>query len=220
MRILLVDGDRLPECSVESRLHREWFIVDRAKDCLMAQAALHTTQYVLLLLDLDTAAIMSGASLLTWLRKQHNHIPVLALGASNVVADRIRVLEAGADDYLSKPFDSAELIARCRAILRRSQGRSSNLIRYKDLTMNTALHTITCKGKEVQLTRHEWAVMLELLTHQGMPRSKSRLEESLYGWHSEIESNAIEVHVSNLRKKLGPTLIRTIRGIGYVVDKG
>ncbi|MFM0080717.1 response regulator [Paraburkholderia sediminicola] len=218
MRILLVDDDKLPVCGVESALHRECFIVDRAKDCLTARAALHTTQYVLLLLDLGTA-IMSGASLLTWLRTCDNHIPVLVLGTSDAVADRVSVLEAGADDYLGKPFDPAELIARCRAILRRSQGRSSNLIRCKDLTMNTALHTMTCKGTEVQLTRHEWAVMLELLTHQGMPQSRSKLEESLYGWHSEIESNAIEVHVSNLRKKLGPTLIRTLRGIGYVVGR-
>lgn len=218
MRILLVDDDEPPECGVELMLRREWVIVDRATDCLMAQVALHATQYALVLLNLDPA-VTSSISLLTWLRKSDNHVPVLVLGASDAVTDRIGVLDAGADDYLRKPFDPAELIARCRALLRRSQGRGSNLISYRDLTMNTAMQTTTCRGNEIKLTRHEWALMLQLLTHQGIPQSKSKLEESLYGWNSEIASNAIEVHVSNLRRKLGPTLIRTLRGIGYVVDK-
>jgi two-component system response regulator QseB len=219
MRILLVDENKVSVFGLESVLHCEYFVVDWVHDYLIAQAALRTAQYALLLLDLDTMHV-SAPSLLAWLRKCDNHIPVLVLGASRAVSDRVNVLEAGADDYLSKPFDPAELIARCRAILRRSQGRSSNLIRCKDLTMNIAFHTLTWKGKEVELTRHEWTVMLELLTHQGMPQSKAKLEESLYGWQSEIESNEIEVHVSKLRKKLGRTLIRTLRGIGYVVDNG
>jgi DNA-binding response OmpR family regulator len=120
---------------------------------------------------------------------------------------------------MGKPFDLTELIARCRALLRRSQGRSVELIRYRDLTVNPAAQTVEVGETRVTLTSREWALLLQLLTNQGMPQSRSRLEESLYGWQEEIESNTIEVHVSNLRKKLGASLIKTVRGVGYVVEK-
>ncbi|HXZ09161.1 MAG TPA: response regulator transcription factor, partial [Paraburkholderia sp.] len=109
--------------------------------------------------------------------------------------------------------------ARCRALLRRAQGRSAEVIRYRDLTVDPLARTVVLGNTRVPLTAREWAILVQLITHQGIPQSRSRLEESLYGWREEIESNAVEVHVSNLRKKLGADFIRTVRGIGYVVDK-
>jgi DNA-binding response OmpR family regulator len=141
------------------------------------------------------------------------------LTARGTVVDRVSGLEAGADDYLGKPFDLTELTARSRALLRRAQGRSVEVIRYGDLTVNPAAQTAQLAGTRVPLTSREWAILLQLLTNQGIPQSRSRLEESLYGWQQEIESNAIEVHISNLRRKLGAKLIRTVRNIGYVVEK-
>jgi DNA-binding response OmpR family regulator len=153
------------------------------------------------------------------LRSAGKDVPVLVLTARDMVADRVGGLEAGADDYLTKPFDLAELIARSRAVLRRAQGRSIEVIRYRDLTVNPAAQTVEVANTRVPLTSREWAILMQLLTHQGNPQSRSSLEESLYGWQEEIESNAIEVHVSNLRKKLGATLIKTVRNIGYVMEK-
>ncbi|MFL6638770.1 MAG: winged helix-turn-helix domain-containing protein, partial [Paraburkholderia graminis] len=162
---------------------------------------------------------VSGMDLLKRIRDAGNDVPVLVLTARGTVVDRVSGLEAGADDYLGKPFDLTELTARCRALLRRAQGRSVELIRYGDLTVNPAAQTAQLAGTRVPLTSREWAILLQLLTNQGIPQSRSRLEESLYGWQQEIESNAIEVHISNLRRKLGAKLIRTVRNIGYVVEK-
>jgi DNA-binding response OmpR family regulator len=153
------------------------------------------------------------------LRDAGKDVPVLILTARSTVADRVGGLEAGADDYLGKPFDLTELIARCRALLRRAQGRSIELIRYQDLTVNPAAQTVELHNTRVALTSREWAILLQLLTNQGIPQSRSQLEDTLYGWQEEIESNAIEVHVSNLRKKLGAKLIKTVRNIGYLMEK-
>jgi len=131
----------------------------------------------------------------------------------------VAALDAGADDYLGKPFDLAELVSRCRALIRRSQGRSAELIAWRGLTVDPVAQTVSKDGARVPLTAREWSVLIHLLTHAGVPQPRARIEESLYGWHEEVESNAIEVHVSNLRKKLGGDVIRTVRGFGYVVDK-
>jgi len=218
MRILLVEDDDLIGLGVEAGLRQAGFAVDWARDGRAANLALTTTTYALVILDLGLPK-MSGIELLKWLRSCGKDVPVLVLSARGTVADRVGGLESGADDYLGKPFDLTELIARCRALLRRSQGRSVEVIRYRDLTVDPAARTALRSDVRVQLTAREWAVLVQLLTHQGVPQSRSRLEESLYGWQEEIESNAVEVHVSNLRKKLGTDLIRTVRGIGYVVEK-
>jgi DNA-binding response OmpR family regulator len=218
MRILLVEDDELIGCGIEAGLRQAGFTVDWARDGHKAGLALDTTAYSLLILDLGLPRV-SGMDLLKRLRDAGQDLPVLVLTARGTVADRVGGLEAGADDYLGKPFDLTELIARCRALLRRAQGRSVELIRYRDLSVNPAAQTVELSGTRVPLTSREWAVLIQLLTHQGIPQSRSQLEESLYGWQEEIESNAIEVHVSNLRKKLGATLIRTVRNIGYVVEK-
>ncbi|MDR6475153.1 DNA-binding response OmpR family regulator [Paraburkholderia graminis] len=218
MRVLLVEDDDLIGCGVEAGLRQAGFTVDWARDGHKAGLALDTTSYALVVLDLGLPRV-SGMDLLKRIRDAGNDVPVLVLTARGTVVDRVSGLEAGADDYLGKPFDLTELTARCRALLRRAQGRSVELIRYGDLTVNPAAQTAHFAGTRVPLTSREWAILLQLLTNQGIPQSRSRLEESLYGWQQEIESNAIEVHISNLRRKLGAKLIRTVRNIGYVVEK-
>lgn len=218
MRVLLVEDDDLIGCGVEAGLRQAGFTVDWARDGREAGLALHTTDYALVLLDLGLPRV-SGMDLLKQVRATGSNVPILVLTARGTIVDRVGGLEAGADDYLGKPFDLTELIARCRALLRRAQGRSVELIRYQDLSVNPVAQTVESAGARVPLTSREWAILMQLLTHQGIPQSRSRLEESLYGWQEEIESNAIEVHVSNLRKKLGAKLIRTVRNIGYVVEK-
>ncbi|MDQ0621907.1 response regulator [Paraburkholderia graminis] len=218
MRVLLVEDDDLIGCGVEAGLRQAGFTVDWARDGHKAGLALDTTSYALVVLDLGLPRV-SGMDLLKRIRDAGNDVPVLVLTARGTVVDRVSGLEAGADDYLGKPFDLTELTARCRALLRRAQGRSVEVIRYGDLTVNPAAQTAQLAGTRVPLTSREWAILLQLLTNQGIPQSRSRLEESLYGWQQEIESNAIEVHISNLRRKLGAKLIRTVRNIGYVVEK-
>jgi two-component system response regulator QseB len=218
MRVLLVEDDDLIGCGVEAGLRQAGFTVDWARDGNEADLALYTTAYALVILDLGLPRI-SGREILKRLRDAGKDVPVLVLTAKGTVVDRVDGFEAGADDYLGKPFDLAELIARCRALLRRAQGRSVDLIRYRDLIVNPAAQTVDVGGTRVSLSSREWAVLMQLLTHQGIPQSRARLEESVYGWQEEIESNAIEVHVSKLRKKLGATLIRTLRNIGYVMEK-
>jgi two-component system response regulator QseB len=218
MRVLLVEDDDLIGCGVKAGLRQAGFTVDWARDGHDADLAFTTATYELVVLDLGLPRV-SGMDLLKRLRDAGKDVPVLVLTARSTVADRVGGLEAGADDYLGKPFDLTELIARCRALLRRAQGRSVEVIRYQDLTVNPAAQTVDAGNTRVSLTSREWAILMQLLTHQGVPLSRSSLEESLYGWQEEIESNAIEVHVSNLRKKLGAKLIRTVRNIGYVVEK-
>ncbi|MEQ5843054.1 response regulator [Paraburkholderia acidicola] len=218
MRVLLVEDDDLIGCGIEAGLRQAGFAVDWARDGRKAELALSTTTYALVILDLGLPKI-PGMTLLRQLREAGNDVPVLVLTAKGTVLDRVYGLEAGADDYLGKPFDLVELLARCRALLRRSQGRSVELIRHGDLSVNPATQTAMLRDARVTLTSREWAILIQLLTHRGIPQSRSQLEESLYGWQEEIESNAIEVHVSNLRKKLGAALIRTVRGIGYVVER-
>ena len=218
MRVLLVEDDDLIGCGIEAGLRQAGFAVDWARDGRKADLALATTTYALVILDLGLPKI-SGMTLLRQLRDAGNDVPVIVLTAKGTVLDRVDGLEAGADDYLGKPFDLVELLARCRALLRRSQGRSVELIRHGDLTVNPATQTAMLGDVRVTLTSREWAILIQLLIHRGIPQSRSQLEESLYGWQEEIESNAIEVHVSNLRKKLGAKLIKTVRNIGYVVEK-
>jgi two-component system response regulator QseB len=218
MRILLVEDYYPIGSGVEAGLRHASFTVDWARDGQEAHLALSTTNYAMVILDLGLPKL-SGMELLKWLRHSGNDVPVLVLTARDEVTDRVGLLEAGADDYLGKPFDLSELVARCRALLRRSQGRSVEVIQYRDIAVDPTAQTVLRSGIRVPVTAREWALLLQLLSHQGVPQSKSRLEESVYGWQQEIESNTIEVHVSNLRKKLGAELIRTVRGIGYVVEK-
>ena len=218
MRILLVEDDDLIGSGVEAGLRHASFAVDWVQDGHQAKLALETIVYALVVLDLGLPRL-SGIEVLRWLRGCGKNVPVLVLTAKGTVADKVGGLEAGADDYLGKPFDLTELIARCRALLRRSQGNGAEILRYRNLVIDPVAKTVLRDDVRVLLTAREWAVLYEFLTHQGAPQSRYRLEESLYGWHEEVESNTIEVHISNLRKKLGTDLIKTVRGIGYVMER-
>lgn len=218
MRLLLVEDDPLLGDGIRVGLSQAGFVVDWVKDGLAAKLALEAGDYALLVLDLGLPRL-SGTELLKWLRGAGNTTPVLILTARDTVGDRVRGLDAGADDYLVKPFDLDELAARIRALLRRAGGRTTPLIVHGALQVDPASRMVTLAGSAVELSPKEFAALLDLLENAGRALSRERLEQSLYGWGEEVESNAVEVHIHHLRKKLGAELIRTIRGVGYLVDK-
>ncbi|MCL5965899.1 MAG: response regulator transcription factor [Deltaproteobacteria bacterium] len=218
MRLLLVEDDPMIGESVRHGLRQDGFAVDWARDGKDAELALDTEPYDLLLLDLGLPG-KSGLDLLKGLRRRGNGIPVLILTARDAVADRVRGLDAGADDYLVKPFDLEEMAARIRALLRRRAGRAQPLIVYGALTLDPVTHEAACRGNPLLLSAREFALLQALLEKPGAVLSRARLEERLYGWDEEVESNAVEVHIHNLRKKLGAEIIRTVRGVGYMVAK-
>lgn len=218
MRLLLVEDDRLLGNGIEVGLKQAGFTVDWAKDGREAQLALQTTEYEIVVLDRGLPRV-GGMELLAELRKRGSDLPVMLLTARDTVRDRIEGLEAGADDYLVKPFDLAELIARIRALLRRAHGRSVPQIEYRDLKISPDSLSVTRGAETIQLSARECAILTDLLEHRGTALSRARLEESLYGWNEEVESNAVEVHIHNLRKKLGSDLIKTIRGVGYLIQR-
>lgn len=218
MRLLLVEDDELLGNGIEAGLKQAGYAVDWAKDGRDAQLALDTTQYELLVLDLGLPRV-GGMDVLQQLRRKGSDVPVLLLTARDTVRDRVAGLEAGADDYLVKPFDLAELVARIRALLRRAHGRSVDVIRYGGLVLDPGSMTVQRMDERIQLSARECAILTDLLEHRGTALSRARLEESLYGWNEEVDSNAVEVHIHNLRKKLGGELIKTIRGVGYLIQK-
>jgi DNA-binding response OmpR family regulator len=162
---------------------------------------------------------LSGTELLKWLRGRGSKMPVLILTARDTVADRVAGLNAGADDYLIKPFDLDELIARLHALLRRSAGQVTLTLQHGDIELTPSTHQVTKNGRTVELSAREFTLLHELLLHIGRVQSREQLEQHLYGWGEEVESNSVEVHIHHLRKKLGAELIRTLRGVGYVIDK-
>lgn len=218
MRILVVEDEQRLAARIAEGLRDQGMAVDVSHDGTDALDKAELNTYDVLVLDRDLPGT-PGDEVCRQLSARAAAPMILMLTALSGTDDRVDGLSLGADDYLGKPFDLTELIARCRALLRRAQGRSVEHIRYQDLTVNPAAQTVEVGTTRVPLTSREWAILLQLLTNQGIPQSRSRLEESLYGWQEEIESNAIEVHVSNLRKKLGSKLIKTVRNIGYVVEK-
>ena len=218
MRVLLVEDDTLLGDGVRAGLKLEGFAVDWAQDGQAGKLALETEKYDLIVLDLGLPKI-SGMDLLKWLRGRTLNVPVLILTARDKVADRIAGLNTGADDYLVKPFDLDELVARLHALLRRSAGQTSPLLLCGDIALDPATHQVRKDGKIVELSAREFTLLHELLLHIDRVQSREQLEQHLYGWGEEVESNSVEVHVHHLRKKLGAELIRTVRGVGYVIDK-
>lgn len=218
MRILLVEDDALLGDGVCVGLKQAGFTVDWVKDGKEALSAATAGWHDLVILDLGLPGI-SGLQVLSRLRKEGHDIPVLILTARDTVDERVAGLDAGADDYMTKPFDLDEVSARVRALLRRRSGRAAAIITHGDITLDPAAHVATLNGKEVNLSHREFSMLQLLLESSGRVLSRQHFEESLYGWDEEIESNAIEVHIHHLRKKLGSKLIRTVRGVGYTIDK-
>ena len=218
MRILLTEDDPLLGEGIHTGLKQEGYAVDWVKNATSADSALQSEPYDCVVLDLGLPDY-SGLELLKQLRARQVKLPVLILTAHDSISDRIEGLDCGADDYMVKPFDLDELSARLRALMRRSSGRASNQIVHGAITLNPVSHCVTRDGKTIDLSPREFAVLQMLLENRGRVLSRARLEEGLYSWKDEIESNTIEVHIHHLRKKLAPGLIRTIRGVGYVIDK-
>lgn len=218
MRVLLVEDDVMLGRATAEGLKTS-FAVDWCESAEDASAALKTTPYDLVVLDINLPG-QSGLDLLKDLRASHDDRPVLFLTARDTVAQRIEGLNAGADDYLIKPFDLDELIARVSALIRRSQGRANPEITCGDVTYDPSAKQASKKGKAVKLSGRELAVLEILMSNQGRVISKDQIEQHIYDWDSgDIESNTIEVHISAVRRKLGKDLIKTIRGVGYMIEK-
>lgn len=219
MRVLLVEDDVALAAGLRTALRPEGHAVDWLADGLAALEALRRQPYDLVVLDIGLPGA-DGLTVLHHLRALGNGVPVLLLTARDATGDRIAGLDGGADDYLVKPFDVDELKARMRALLRRRGGHPQPVVELRGVRLDTAAQTAHCDGREVALSRREFAVLQEMFVQPGRVFTRDQLESLLYGWGEEVESNAIEVHIHHLRRKLFPALIRTVRGIGYVVDRG
>jgi two-component system, OmpR family, response regulator QseB len=217
VRLLLTEDDTMIGEAVQRGLRQLGFALDWVRDGAAAEQALALEPYDLLLLDLGLPR-KSGLELLRDLRRRGSAIPVVVLTARDATTDRVAGLDAGADDYVVKPFELAELAARIRAVLRRRNGRSNPRLEHRGVTLDPATREVTQDGQPVPLSAREFAVLLALMQHPDRVLSRARIEEHLYGWGEEIESNVVEVYIHALRRKLGTGFIRTIRGAGYRLE--
>ena len=218
MRILLVEDDTLLGEGIRVGLRQDGYAVDWVTRGEAAEQALATDAFDLVVLDIGLPG-QDGLSVLQQLRQGGNDTPVIILTARDTVADRIQGLDGGADDYLIKPFDLDELAARARALIRRSKGRTTPLLEFGRLTLDPASHQVIYKDQSVEMSPREFALLRILMENADRLVSKTRLQETLYGWDQDVESNAVEVHIHHLRKKLDAELIETVRGVGYRLAK-
>jgi DNA-binding response OmpR family regulator len=218
MRILLAEDDEQLGEGLSFGLKELGHRVDWVQDGAAALQALNSDSLDVLILDLGLPEV-DGLTVLKQLRKQKSNLPVLVLTARDTLESRIEGLDLGADDYVIKPFDLLEVNARLRAISRRREGRSEPLIEHGDLILNPASREVSVAGQPIALSSYEYAVLETLITHSGRILSRQFLEESLYGWDEGVESNALEVYIHHLRKKLGKSLIKTVRGVGYSIKR-
>lgn len=218
MRILLVEDDRLLGDGVKAGLCGAGFAVDWVRDGEAALAAVAAESFASIVLDLGLPR-RDGLSVLAALRAAGNPVPVLVLTARDQVADKVRCLDLGADDYVVKPFDLDELAARLRALARRARGRAEASLRHGEVVLDPAARSVTLRGEPVVLTGREFDLLQMLLEAAGRVLTRRGLDEQLYAWGEAVGSNALEVHIHHLRKKLGADLIRTVRGVGYMVDE-
>lgn len=218
MRLLYVEDDaHLGKATSEGL--KEHFALDWFTCADDAEEALRHVAYDLVVLDINLPGI-SGLDLLRRIRSKGESIPVLLLTARDTVPQRVEGLDAGADDYLIKPYEFDELLARIRALIRRRGNPFRDMLRYRDLEVDCAGHSVAKAGKPIAVTQREFDVLCILIEEQGRCLSKDHIAEKLYGWNDDVESNTIEVHVSALRRKLGKEYIRTVRGLGYLMEKG
>ena len=218
MRLLLVEDDSMIGEAVLDALRAEHYAVDWVRDGASADTAVRTQAYDCVLLDLGLPK-RDGIEVLRELRTRKDRTPVLIVTARDAVEQRVAGLDAGADDYLLKPYDLDELLARVRALLRRSAGRAEPVYEHQGVCIAPATREVTVDGEPVVLSAREWAVLEPLIARPGMVLSRAQLEEKLYGWKDEVSSNAVEVYIHGLRRKLGTDLIRNVRGVGYMVPR-
>ena len=218
MRILLVEDDPQLGDGLTIGLRQAGFAVDWLKDGNAADQALQSETFDFVVLDLGLPRL-SGMEVLSRARSRGQHMPILILTARDATGEKVSGLDAGADDYLVKPIDLDELTARIRALTRRSAGRAEPLLIHGDLALDPAAHTLTQAGLVVELSSREFSLLQQLLENAGRVLTRTQLEQSIYGWRDEPDSNALEVHIHHLRKKLGSELIRTLRGVGYTIAK-
>lgn len=219
MRVLIVEDDALLGDALAVGLKQRGFEADWVQDGREAQTAIRVEPFAAIVLDVGLPGL-SGLELLRSERARGNKVPVLILTARDAVQDRITGLDSGADDYVVKPTDLDELAARLRALVRRSKGESAPLLRVGPLILDPAARTVTRDGQGVDLQPREFTLLQELMLNAGRVLSREQLEERLYRWGEEIESNAVEVHIHHLRRKLGVDVVKTIRGVGYVLPRG
>jgi len=218
VRVLLVEDDRMIAEAVRTALQQDGHTVDWMRDGASASAALAASPFDIALLDLGLPR-RGGLEVLREARGRGNSTPVIIITARDDVQSRIAGLDSGADDYLVKPFDLDELAARMRSVLRRGAGRADPVIEHAGIRLNPATREVSFRGSPVQLSAREYAVLEALLLRPGAILSRAQLEDRLYGWGGEIESNAVEVYIHSLRRKLDSDTIRTVRGVGYCVPK-
>jgi two-component system OmpR family response regulator/two-component system response regulator QseB len=218
MRILIAEDDPQLGDGLTVGLRQDGYAVDWVKDGVAADLALKTETFDLLVLDLGLPRL-AGMEVLARLRGRGQSLPVLILTARDATGDKIAGLDCGADDYVVKPIDLDELAARVRALARRAAGRAAPLLQHGELVLDPAARQVTLAGLPVDLAGREFALLQTLLENRGRVMTRAQLEGSLYGWRDEPDSNALEVHVHHLRKKLGADLIKTLRGVGYMVTK-
>ncbi|MCI0505607.1 MAG: response regulator [Gammaproteobacteria bacterium] len=218
MRVLLVEDDELLGDGLRAGLKQAGYTVDWVTDGQSAESAITDNEFDLVVLDINLPNI-SGLEVLRNVRKQGRSLPVLILTARDSIPDRVEGLDSGADDYLVKPVDLDELCARLRVLQRRAAGRSDPVIQYGDIVLDPAAHRVTVNNKPVSLSMREFVLLQHLLENVGRVIPRARLEQKLYGWQGEVESNSLEVFIHHLRKKLGSDLIRTVRGVGYMIEQ-
>jgi len=218
MRVLVVEDDRMIAKGLQTALRQDGYAVDGVSDGRSAAEALRTTGFDLVLLDLGLPQ-RDGLDVLRELRRRGDATPVIIVTARDDIQDRIAGLDAGADDYIIKPFDLDEVAARMRSVLRRAAGRGDPCIRHRGITLDPVSHAVERDGEPVLLSAHEFSVLEALLQRPGSVLSRAQLEDRLYGWDGAVESNAVEVYVHGLRRKLGSDAIRTLRGVGYFIPK-
>lgn len=218
MRLLLVEDDVMIGEAVLDLLRDEGYAVDWVRDGEMADTALQTDTYDLVLLDLGLPR-RDGLTVLQALRARKNLTPVLIVTARDAIAQRVQGLDAGADDYIVKPYDLHELLARIRALIRRAAGRAEPVYTHAGVSVDPATREVLVNGQPVILSAREWAILEPLLARPGTVFSRRQLEEKLYSWKDGVSSNAIEVYIHGLRKKIGSQLIQNVRGVGYMIPK-